>query len=117
MWSASYVDHTLRCQVYGQLQGCGYGAKRLSKPLLRSASCSCRCAGVTNWSAGMMELSWSMDTTCELTVGLSVEVESKCWKRIEIVPWFNSPVDTQLATPGSVGDTTIVYVPSALVLG
>ncbi len=32
------------------------------------------------------------------------------WKRIEMVPWFRPPVDTQLATPGSLGETTIVYV-------
>jgi hypothetical protein len=48
----------------------------------------------------------------ELTVGSTSEAGSKSRNRMEIVPWFRPPVETQFATTGSVGETTIVYVPS-----
>jgi hypothetical protein len=46
-------------------------------------------------------------TTCELTVG-SVDELPRPWNRMEMVPWFRPPVDTQFQTSGSLGEITIV---------
>jgi hypothetical protein len=35
-------------------------------------------------------------------------LSGRSWNRIEMVPWFKPPVETQFATSGSVGEITIV---------
>ena len=57
---------------------------------------------------GRTPASWSRDTTCELTVGNVDEFELRSWNRMEIVPWFKPPVETQFQTSGSLGEITIV---------